>query len=149
MKRFVTNIGVYFLALTVFCLSIGFNVTKLTCNEITTITLGNNSLSCSEEKTTTCDDQTFAESCCEVENKVECCSTSSSCLCGKELSSLKYDFLTFLSYENDVEKTIFFDLLAFRTFSYNYYKHLNKFTDHPPPPKSRQLRLVEIQSFLI
>ena len=47
MKRFVTNIGVCFLALTVFCLSVGFNVTKLTCNEITTITLGDNSLCCS------------------------------------------------------------------------------------------------------
>ena len=122
MKRFVTNIGVYFLALTVLSLSIGFNVTKLTCNEITTITLGDNSLSCS---------------------------TSSSCLCGKELSSLKYDFLTFLSEENDVEKNIFFDYLVFRTFSYNYYKHLNKFAVHPPPPNSRQLRLAEIQSFLI
>ena len=96
MKRFVTNIGVCFLALTVFCLSVGFNVTKLTCNEITTITLGDNSLSCSAEKITNCEDQTFAESCCVVENLVECCSTSSSCLCGKELSSLKYDFLTFL-----------------------------------------------------
>jgi hypothetical protein len=149
MKRFVTNIGVYFLALTVFCLSVGFNVTKLTCNEITTITLGDNSLSCSSEKIANCEDQTFAESCCVVENLVECCSTSSSCLCGKELSSLKYDFLTFLSEENDVEKTIFFDYLVFRSFSYNYYKHLNKFAVHPPPPKSRQLRLAEIQSFLI
>ena len=149
MKRFVTNIGVYFLALTVFCLSIGFNVTKLTCNEITTITLGNNSLSCSDEKTTTCDDQTFTESCCAVENIVECCSTSSSCMCGKELSSLKYDFITFLSKDYKVEIPIFFDFLAFRTLSYNYFKHLNKFIDHPPPPKLRKLRLVEIQSFLI
>ena len=149
MKRFVTNIGVYFLALTVFCLSIGFNITKLTCNEITTITLGDNSLSCSTEKITNCEDQTFAESCCIVENLVECCSTSSSCLCGKELSSLKYDFLTFLSEKNDVEKTIFFDLLAFRTYTDDYCKHLNKFADHPPPPKSRQQRLAEIQSFLI
>lgn len=149
MKRFVTNIGVFFLALTVFCLSIGFNVTKLTCNEITTITLGNNSLSCSEEKTTACDEQTFAESCCIVENKVECCSTSSSCMCGKELSSLKYNFITFLSKDFKFEIPIFFDLLEFRTFSFNYYKYLKKFTDHPPPPKSRQLRLVEIQSFLI
>ena len=56
MRRFVTNIGVYFLALTVFCLSIGFNVTKLTCNEITTITLGDNSLSCSSEKIADCED---------------------------------------------------------------------------------------------
>ena len=111
MKRFVSNIGVCFLALTVFCLSVGFNVTKLTCNEITTITIGDNSLSCSTEKITNCEDQTFAESCCVVENLVECCSTSSSCLCGKELSSLKYDFLTFLSEENDVEKTIYSKVL--------------------------------------
>lgn len=149
MRRFVTNIGVCFLALTVLCLSVGFNVTKLTCNEITTITLGDNSLSCSTEKTSNCEDQTFAESCCIVENLVECCSTLSSCLCGKELSSLKYDFLTFLSEKNDVEKTIFFDLLVFRTYTGDYCKHLNKFADHPPPPKSRQLRLAEIQSFLI
>ena len=150
MKSFLSNIGFVSLAFFVFLLSIGINVTKLTCHEATTITIGDKSLSCNEEPLADNSvDEISTESCCIVENIVECCSTSSSCMCDKELSSLKYDFIAFLSKDYKVEIPIFFDLLAFRTFSYNYYKHLNKFVVHPPPPKSRQLRLVEIQSFLI
>ena len=150
MKSFLSNIGIVSLAFFVFLLSIGVNVTKLTCHEATTITIGDKSLSCNEEPfADNSVDEISTESCCIVESIVECCSTSSSCMCDKELSSLKYDFITFLSKDYKVEIPIFYDLLAFRTFSYNYYKHLNKFTDHPPPPKSRQLKLVEIQSFLI
>ena len=150
MKSFLSNIGIVILAFFVFLLSIGINVTKLTCHEATTITIGDKSLSCNEEPLAdNCVDEISAESCCIVENIVSCCSSLID-LCAKELSTLKYDFNTVVSEKENFENNFSLDIsFFFRDINFFSSQKITNYPVRPPPTKLRKLRLVEIQSFLI
>jgi len=148
MKKISHKIGVYLLASFVLFLSIGFNVSKITCHDKSIIAIGDSQSSCHEEVDAICVLETNTQSCCTVEKATECCSLFKN-FCDKELSNIKYDFYTLISEKFNLKDVVFnyINIYFFNNNSSIVFFDLN---DHDsPPPISRKLVLSKIQSFLI
>lgn len=147
MKIILHKIGVYLLASFVLFLSIGFNISKITCHESSVIALGDSKSACHEGINNSCVLETNIESCCAIEKAIECCSSFKN-LCDKELSNIKYDFYTLISEKIDV-KDIAFNYVNTYFFNHNLSLAYDQNYHNLPPPLSRKLVLSKIQSFLI
>ena len=147
MKIILQQIGVYLLASFVLFLSIGFNISKITCHESSIIALGDSQSACHEDANNSCVLETNTESCCTIEKAIECCSSFNN-LCDKELSNIKYDFYTLISEKIKV-KDIAFDYINTYFFNYNISLAYNQNYHNLQSPLSRKLVLSKIQTFLI
>ena len=148
MKKILYKIGVYLLASFVLFLSIGFNVSKITCDEKSMIAIGDSQSTCHEDVDAICVLATNTQSCCNVEEVIECCSSFKN-LCDKELSNIKYDFYTLISEKFDL-KDIILNYVNIYFFNNNSFLVFYDLIDYDsPPPLSRKLVLSKIQSFLI
>ena len=101
MKRKSQNIATYLLASIVLFLSIGVNISKITCHENSIISFGNSQLACHEDIIDQCALEVTSESCCSVEEIVECCSSFKDA-CDKESSILQYFFYTIISEDDSI-----------------------------------------------
>tara|TARA_B110000438_G_scaffold282477_1_gene309566 strand:+ start:530 stop:976 length:447 start_codon:yes stop_codon:yes gene_type:complete len=148
MKKILHKIGVYSLASFVLFLSIGFNISKISCHEKSIIAIGDSQSTCHEDVNNICALETNTESCCTVEKAIECCSSFKN-LCDKELSNIKYDFYTLISDKFDLKDVVFnyINIYFFNNYSFLVFYDLNDYD--LPPPLSRKLVLSKIQSFLI
>jgi hypothetical protein len=148
MKKILHKIGVYLLASFVLFLSIGFNVSKITCHEKSIIAIGDSQSACHEDVDAICVLETNTQSCCTVEKAIECCSSFKN-LCDKELSNIKYDFYTVISEKFDLKDVVFnyLNIYFLNNNSFSVFYDLNNHDS--PPPLSRKLVLSKIQSFLI
>ena len=148
MKKISLKIGVYLLASFVLFLSIGFNVSKITCHEKSMIAIGDSQSACHEDVDAICVLATNSQSCCNVEEVIECCSSFKN-LCDKELSNIRYDFYTLISEKFDL-KDVVLNYVNIYFFNNNSFLVFYDLIDHDsPPPLSRKLVLSKIQSFLI
>ena len=148
MKRKSQNIATYLLASIVFFLSIGVNISKITCHENSIISFGNSQLACHEDIIDQCALEVTSESCCSVEEIVECCSSFKDA-CDKESSILQYCFYTVISEDDRFEKQ---DLHLINNSFIKFNKLLSSRSSllyKQPPPLTRKLILSKLQTFLI
>ena len=95
MKKILHKICVYLLASFVLFLSIGVNISKITCHESSSIALGDFQSACHEEIDDICVLETNTESCCNIERVITCCSSFKN-LCDKELSNISSRVFNFI-----------------------------------------------------
>ena len=147
MKKILHKICVYLLASFVLFLSIGVNISKITCHESSSIALGDFQSACHEEIDDICVLETNTESCCNIERVITCCSSFKN-LCDKELSNIRYDFYTLVYGKIDLKDEVF-NYINTYSFNYNLSLFYDRIDYNIPPPLSRKIVLSKIQSFLI
>ena len=137
MFKVVLSIG---MAVFIIAVSMGLNISKMSCSDDNELYFGTEVRSCNEEKV----------SCCMEEIMISCCPETNDNSCESETENIHFNFETFISSEclNFEISPILISFLSYNIFSENTYSEIKRFSGIPPP-KLNQPELSKIQSFLL
>ncbi|MDC0249245.1 hypothetical protein OAK24_00015 [Flavobacteriales bacterium] len=150
MKHILRNIYLGVMIILVVFLSIGFNISKMRCDEDGSLYLGGEVPSCSMDNEVTCATEQEKVSCCMLEVVRLCCPERKDNSCASETETLRFDFETLIStFElNFKEISALFYTVILHDKQCDLKKHIN-YISGIPPPKLNQPQLAQIQSFLL
>ena len=150
MKQIFTNISLVILTILVIFLSMGFNVSKMRCDEGGSLYLGTEVPSCSQENKVICVKDQEKVSCCMLEVQKSCCSETKDKSCASSTQNIHFDFETLITSLQFEFKDLSVFLYTFILYDKEYdFKNQIDYVSDIPPPKLNKPELVEIQSFLL
>lgn len=147
MKIFFKNILVYTLATFVIFISVGFNISKVSCDQNISIYFGKIEYKCLSQISnvkTTLDKEV---SCCSILEESTCCS-SFNCICEKEFSNIHFNFETLLIEKNNFNVFSFLLFEFLKVESFIPYINFLSFSSEAPLIIYQPI-LSKIQSFII
>ena len=150
MKCIIKKIIYTVMAIFVILLSIGLNISKMKCAEVSTIYLGSKVPSCSQKKVHESEQIYNKVNCCILEIEKYCCSQAEDKSCTIETELVHFDFETLITFSNyDFSLLIYPIINIICSDVFSFFKSLNNFQSGIPPPKLTQPILSQIQSFLL
>ena len=149
MKQIFKNISLVILTILVVSLSMGFNISKMKCDDSGSLYLGSTVPSCSEENEVICTKDEEKASCCMIEVKESCCPETKDMSCASSTQSFHFDFETLVSFSEFDFKQI--KILLYTCFSYSCPCNLKQDINYPKWIDSQLYKpeLAEINSFLL
>jgi len=138
------------MAVFIITVSMGLNISKMSCSQDGSLYLGTEVPSCSEEVDAICEMEQEKISCCLMEIEKSCCPETNDNSCESDTENIHFNFETLISFF-DVNFEISPILISFHShpfFSENTYSEIKYFSGMPPP-KLYKPELSEIQAFLL
>lgn len=151
MMKIVKNICVLIVSVLVIFLTIGSHISKMNCDKVFSLYLGDEVPNCKTEKQISCNIYTEKESCCKREKmQKSCCPTTDGC--EKDTELLQFTFETLVTKKQniiDCKEISLFKITQNNLFRLSVNDNLITHFKAESPPLVTKPILPEIQSFLL
>ena len=151
MNNIFKNITFLLLASFVLFMSMGVNISKMSCDKSGQLYIGTKIPSCNDNQFANCCTELSRFSCCSMIEEESCCAINAQGTCDKESAKIQYSFETILPYVKEIleiKAITLFTYIVFNCYSLVQGEKLIHSCGIPPPLLKAPV-LTKIQSFLI